>query len=244
MLMINENRTSRIKRNISIILNLLVFIFSALGITLACIYAVRDGYSHWTKRLLYFTQLSNVWIGLTCLAFGIASILEQIKGKKLIREWLYALKFIFTVSITITGIIFCGLLAPFADYNIWTFSSVITHVVVPILSVLDLFLGQDGHILKFRHTFTALIPPAAYFLVASILCILRVDFGKGDCYPYFFMNLHSDVGLFGFKEAARPEIGTFYWVVFLLIFIYGLSFAYYKIYNTISKKALKDRGAC
>ena len=229
-------RKKLIKTSATICFNALIFLFSMLGVILACYFAVRDGYSHWTKRLLYFTQLSNIWIGLFSGAFLIVFVLECC-GKTIMKGYMYALKYVFTVSITITGIIFCALLAPFADFNVWSFSSVLTHVVVPILSIADLFVSCGKEELKMKNTFFSLIPPAIYFVFASILCVLRVDFGKGDAFPYFFMNFYSEVGLFGFRNVPpRPELGSFYWIVVFLFLIYGLSFAYYKIYNGIAKK--------
>ncbi len=222
---------------LSIALNFLIFIFASLGVILACVLAEQDGYSPWYKRLLYFTQLSNVWIGTTCGAFAVLAIVGLFKNTTPVRNVFYVLKYIFTVSITVTGIIFCSLLAPFADYNVWIFSSVLTHVVVPVLSITELFICDAGEgSLRLRHTFCALIPPSAYFIFTSILCILKVDFGKGEPYPYFFMNFYSDVGMFGADFSGLPQLGAFYWMVFLISLIFGLSLGYYKLYLAIGRK--------
>ena len=226
----NDERFDK-KELISFALNALVFLLSTVGIVIACLRAGVDGYSHWARRMLYFTQMSNIWIGATSLLHAVYIIREWRRGEKRIPEWLYVLKYVFTVSITVTGIIYCGLLAPFADYNVWSFSSILTHIVVPVLAIADLFVSRRDYKLSLKHSFTALIPPAAYFVFASILNLCGVDFGKGETYPYFFMDLNSPVGLFGFRFTDRPEMGTVWWVLILLLLIYGLAYGYYKLYN-------------
>ena len=230
----------KVKKIVSLYLNILISIFSALGITLACIFAVRDGYSHWSKRLLYFTQQSNIWICVISIVFAALLILEIKKKRPYISKLAYALKFVFTVSITITGIIFCALLAPFAEnYNAWSFASVLTHVVVPLLSVADFFLVDVELPIKRSYVFYSVIPPLCYFIFSSILSILQVDFGRGDTFPYFFMDLNSEVGLFGFKNGDLPQLGTFYWIITILLLILGLGWSYYGIKQKLSRKDSK-----
>ena len=53
-----------------ITLNLLIGAFALFGVLLACIYAKRDGYSAWPRRMLYFTQQSNLWIAAASFAFA------------------------------------------------------------------------------------------------------------------------------------------------------------------------------
>ena len=229
-----ETERARQRRYASFGLNLLIACLVTAGVLLACIFAQRDGYSHWGRRLLYFTQQSNIWMGVTCLLFAFRVLLQKEEGP--LRDVLYGCKFVFTVSITVTGIIFCTLLAPFADFNPWMLSSVLTHVAVPALSILDLLVFQSGgYPFRLRHTFLALLPPLFYFLVAGTLCILRVDFGRGDAFPYFFMDFYSEVGLFGFKGGPLPQMGTVYWILFFILLIWGLSFGYYKACHAIGK---------
>lgn len=229
------------RRNISIVLKILIAVLSFLGVFLACFFATRDGYSHWYKRLFYFTQQSNIWIGVTSLVVGILYIMENVKKKSIVKNYLHVLRFIFIVSITITGIIFCCLLAPFAseDYNTWAFSSIATHVLVPVLSIADLFVDHHDFVLKKRHIFYALIPPIAYLVFALIMGYCNVDFGMGDPFPYFFLNFKTEVGLFGFKDGNPPELGTFYWLVVITMLVMGVSYMYYSIEKAIEKKHIK-----
>ena len=209
-----------LNKYLPIISNILIFVFAIMGNLFSFLYAGRDGYSPWWTRLLYFTQQSNFWIGVTSLIFAIILIKGNATEKHL--KTISILKYIFTVSITITGIVFCTLLAPFADFNVWQFSSVLTHVIVPILSIFDFFINKNIVKLDKKNVWYSLFPMLFYFVFASILCVLKVDFGRGDPYPYFFLNFYSEVGLFGFIAKWPPQIGSFYWLVFFFGFIYLL----------------------
>ena len=222
-----------------IALNFLIFILSTLGFLLACLFASRDGYSHWLTRLLYFTQQSNLWIGITSLIFAIMLLKGNISAEHL--KTISVFKYIFTVSITITGIVFCALLAPFADFDIWTFSSILTHIVVPLLSIIDFFTNKNIVKLDKKYIWYTLIPVLIYFVFASVLCVLKVDFGRGDPYPYFFMDYYSEVGLFGFINDTPPQIGSFYWFIFFFIFIYILSITYHKIHTYLLNRKNKQK---
>ena len=226
------------KRKItSLTLKILITLTSLIGVILSLIFYKADSYSHWSKRLLYFTGQSNIWIGITCLVLSILIVLSLVKNKDYTKKWLYVLKFIFTISITITGIVFCTLLAPNArgQYNAWSLSSLLTHVFTPILAIVDFFVDDYKIIFNKKHIALSLIPPLLYFIFASVLCVLKVDFGRGDAFPYFFMNYYSPAGVFGFSDVKPFVIGSFYWIVLLLLLILGLSALYASLHPQTRK---------
>ena len=202
------------------------------GVLFSCIYARRDGYSHWGRRLLYFTAQSNIWIGITMLLLIIA--LSKKSKTNFLRKrlkTLYLLRYIFTVSITVTGLVFCGLLAPFADesYHVWSAASVMTHVLAPVFAVTDFFADKTPFPLTRRHIFATVLPPIAYFSLAGVLEAFSVDFGRGVPYPYFFLNFRSPAGIFGFSSALPFIMGTFYWIFLLGGMMLGISALYARL---------------
>ena len=224
------------RKQISFVLKILITFFAFFAVISSCVTAVSDGYSAWHTRLYYFTQQSNIWIGFICLYILIFLILGKIKNKDYIKRYMYILKFIFTVSITITGIIFCSFLAPFADFDVWSFASILTHVVVPILSIVDFFVDDYNIVFNKKHIFLTLIPPFLYFVFSTTLTLLNVDFGRGDTFPYFFLNFRSDVGMFGYSfYDGLPHLGCFYWILFILGLILFLSFIYTKLHPNTRK---------
>ena len=224
------------RKKISIGLNFTISLAVLIGVLLSAIFARRDGYSHWGRRLLYFTQQSNIWIGVTCLVFAIASLIEIRRGQPCVKRYVYVLKYVFTVAITITGIIFCCLLAPFADYDVWSTGSVLVHVVVPILSVVDWFFCEAEFSLRKIHIFLTLVPPLLYFIVASILGVAGVDFGRGVTYPYIFMNYNSEEGWFGITNNGIPKVGSAYWLLVVAGMVLFFAWLYYYV-KTKQQKA-------
>ena len=210
---------------------------SALGgVLLSLIYARADGYTHWAKRLMYFTAQSNLWLGFTFVALLVLPLLKEEKAVVL-QPRLYLLKYIFTVSITMTGLVFCLLLAPFCDenYRPWTLPSLLTHVFSPVFAVVDLFVDPRRIPLTKKQVWLCALPPVLYFFPASILCVLNADFGRGVPYPYFFLNYRSPAGVFGFSNEFPFFMGSFYWMALFSIVVIGLGFLYARLIRKKTK---------
>lgn len=222
------------RAKVSVLLKSVTVAFAFLGVILSFINATADGYYHWATRLLYFTGLSNIWIALTFIAMLAVTYIKSLKESTRIKNSLYILRYVFTVSITLTGFIFCVLLGPSAKhdgYNAWTLSSVITHAVVPALSIIDFFVDPCRIRIMKKHTLSSLIPPFIYMVFVLILNACNVDFGRGDPYPYPFFNMKSPAGFFGFSNQMPYIVGTFYWLLFMLVFILSIGAFYRWIYN-------------
>jgi hypothetical protein len=226
------------RNKISFSMKIAVVLVAFAGVVLSFFAAEADGYTHWSKRLLYFTSESNIWIGALMLILLILPY-TRYKNSTRVKNSLYLLKYIFTVSITVTGFVFCAILAPGAgndNYNAWTLSSIMTHVIVPTLSVADFFVDGYRISIKKRHIPLGAVPPLIYFIFASILVVLNVDFGRGDRFPYFFLNYYSPAKVFGMSDEMPYIIGSFYWIVFILALIIGISALYRVLYNRRKNK--------
>ena len=210
------------RSKVSLTLKLLTAVTALGGVLLSLIQATQDGYSHWTKRLLYFTGQSNIWIGTVCLLLSCASFLHF--NQTWLRR-LYVLKYVFTVSITITGLVFFTMLAPFADesYHLWVFSSYLTHAFSPIFAIADFFVDDYPLQLQRRHLFYSIIPPLIYFLLTAVFNGLNIDFGHGEPYPYYFLHFRSPAGIFGFSSQAPFFVGAFYWMLLFIVLILGIA---------------------
>jgi len=219
-----------LKQRFCLLLKILTVISSIGGLIISLINAKFDGYSHWSKRLLYFTAQSNVWIGVTFLVLIFFPLLK-IKNSAVWKNRLYVLKYIFTVSITVTGLVFCFLLAPFADesYHVWSVSGFLTHVFSPVFAIADFFIDDYKIPLLHKQTYLSVIPPALYVLTSAILTAVNFDFGRGDNYPYFFMNYFSPAGLFGFSNVSPFFVGSFYWILALALITFFLGKLYQKL---------------
>lgn len=197
----------------SLILKAIIVLSVTVGVI---IHVVADA-----RALLFFTTQSNLWIGATCLV-GIVLMLL----KTPLAHWMYSLKLIFTVSITLTGVVYCTMLAPWLGAEAYTFSSTLLHVVVPVVSVADFFVYDYPAEYKKWECLTVTIPPFYYLAFAGVGYAFNWDFGYGgQNYPYFFLNWGSPAGAFGFSDQS-PYIGVFYYVLILLAFVVGIGALY------------------
>ncbi len=210
----------------------------ALTGVLLCVAHVGQAATDGITSLLYFTQQSNLWICIITLALLVCGILEETKGVEARRPWLYVARLAFTVSITLTGFVFCFVLAPASGgaYSPWTPANFLTHVLTPLLAVADFFV--DGYMVKFtkKQAVFSLAPPLGYFVFALIAYHAKIDFGGGNYYPYFFLNIGSPAGWFGLGGEMPYFMGTFYWVVVILTVVLGLSYFYVWLYNKLQKR--------
>ena len=218
----------------SFALKLLTFVGAISGVILSMLRYDLDGYSHPTKRLFYFTGLSNIWIGVLMFFLLLLPYMGAWGKSEKVKQTSYVIKFVLTVSITLTALIFCTVLAPGSaenDYHAWTLSSLLTHVFVPLLAIFDFFLDEYKTAIATKHVYYTVIPPLLYFIFVTILILSGFDFGRGDPYPYFFLHFDSPAGIFGFSRQMPYLIGTFYWIIIMLGLILGIGFLYRKLYH-------------
>lgn len=226
----------KIRFYISLILEIIVFVASFSGVIIS-LSLTGDQFMGGSSTLLYFTIQSNLWIGITLLFISVCKIIERIKNKPILKKWMYVIKYIFTVSITLTGLVYCFLLAPFLPegYNPWSIANLLTHVIVPICSVADMFVDEYNLNITKKMTFLTITPPLYYLIFVIIGFFADFRYSNGENYPYFFLNFRSNAGIFGFVKEPL-EIGCFYWILLMLGIVLGMGFLYRLIFNKINNK--------
>ncbi|MCH5156823.1 MAG: Pr6Pr family membrane protein [Clostridiales bacterium] len=209
------------KKITSLILKTIVILSATVGVVLQVVEA--------SAAILYFTIQSNIWICTICIA-GLVLILIN----KPMRGWMYSLKLVFTVSITLTGVVYCSMLAPFLGDQAYSLSNTLLHVIVPIASVAD-FLVYDSVQYRKWECVTATIPPFYYLGFAGVGYALNWQFLDGHNYPYFFLDWGSPAGAFGFASES-PYMGVFYYVLILLAFVIGVGALYIFLAKLLYRK--------
>lgn len=226
----------KLRTSLSLIFKIIVIFASLFGVFLSFFTAVKDGYSGWEKRLLYFTAQSNLFLGLVFLTILLFSAFN-IRAYARCRRVLYLLKYMATVMISITFFVFSFMLLPFADesYHLMSLTSILTHFVSPIFAIVDFLTDSYKAKLKRWHILLTAVPPIIYTIEAFILELLNVDFGRGVSYPYYFMDFKGPAGFFGFSLSPFG-IGYVYPIIFLTacVLLFGLLF--YKICVKNTKK--------
>ena len=99
------------KTYISLITKSLIIIFAVLGLIVNLVNAELDGYSSAASRLLYFTNLSNIFVLAVAITFLALEVKRLSGGADLRGARMYLTKLVSVVSITLTGVIFCAVLA-------------------------------------------------------------------------------------------------------------------------------------
>ena len=218
------------KNIIQLILRLALAIIGIVGIIVTYSSASFMGDN---KTFLYFTVQSNVTIIAVELVFAIYA-LQQILGKEVvIKNWVYLVKYVFTVAITITFLVFAIVLAPTlgVDYLL-SYGNFSLHFIVPILALVDFFLfNSEIKLTKVNCLFGTAMP--IYYVIFFLIGIpLGVTYLKGSRAPYFFLEYET---LTWFKFTDKGP-GVFYWILILTGAIIGLCYLFLLFMKLRQKK--------
>ena len=185
------------------------------------------------KTFLYFTVQSNVTIIAVELVFAIYA-LQQILGKQVaIKNWVYLVKYVFTVAITITFLVFAFMLAPTlgVDYLL-SYGNFSLHFIVPILALVDFFVfGNEIKLTKVNCILGAAMP--IYYVIFFLIGIpLGFTYLNGNRAPYFFLD-YEKLTWFRFTENGP---GVIYWILILTALIIGLCYLFLLFMKLRQKK--------
>ena len=184
----------------------------------------------------FFTVQSNIFIIAMALLFLINDIRCLITNKSFANQTLLIIKYVATVAITVTFLVFFTMLAPLmgVDYLL-SFNNFSLHAIVPILAIVDFILFDTNIHLTYRNSLLATIAPISYVIFVYIGAIFKLQYGENLYYPYFFLDFETNGFLF------EKGFGVIPWVIVLLAGICGLGFLYCLIIKlrqkSLSKKA-------
>lgn len=221
------------KKILSLILKFLTIVSSVSGIIILMMLPDPFGGAH---NLLYFTLQSNIWISVCCLVGVILITIEFIKKINLIKRWMLVCKMVFTICITVTGLVFCFVIAPTIPEFAWIFPNILLHIVVPVFAIVDFFVFDTQMKFEKSDWLWINIPFVYYIALAIIGYVFKWDFGAGQHYPYFFMNFGSKAGLVGFSNEL-PFMGCVYWLILFAGAVTALTFFYIWLANKVGRKS-------
>ncbi len=162
---------------------------------------------------VFFTNLSNYVCFGMMLAECIQSCRKKGNGYVTVAP---ALKFISMQSILLTFLVFNFLLGSTFGYGI---SSILLHIVLPILYVLDWLLFYERKTVKWLYPVLSVTFPLAYVAFIYIrAAIWKFDTTAAYLYPYFFLN-----------PETQGVTGVLKWIGILLLCFITMGYIFYGI---------------
>lgn len=164
---------------------------------------------------VYFTNLSNY----ICIGVMFAELVQTAKKKNdSYTTVLPTLKFMGVLMILLTFFVFNGLLAEnrTLEQNL-AVSSVLLHVVLPVMYIADWFMFYERGMLKWYFPLLSVSVPLVYVLFVFIRAWIIKGEGK-VVYPYFFLNV-DNLGWSGVLTWIGILFAAFVGVGFIIFFI-------------------------
>ena len=213
-----------------ILIKAALIIIGVLGIVLT---ALSTAFMGGASVFFFFTVQSNIFIMLMALIFLINEVVVLLKKKSFINQTLLHIKYVATVAITITFLVFFTMLAPLmgVDYLL-SFNNFSLHAIVPILAIVDFFLFDKDIKLTYKSSLLATISPISYVVFVYIGRIFNLKYTENLYYPYFFLNIDTNGFLF-----EKGTMGIIPWIIILLGAIIGLG-CLYCLFMRLRQKAI------
>ena len=207
-----------IKRIIRIAILSALAIVGILGIIFT---AQSSAFMGGASVFFFFTVQSNIFIIAMALIFLVNEIVVLVTNKSFINQTLLHIKYVATVAITVTFLVFFTMLAPLmgVDYLL-SFNNFSLHAIVPILAIIDFIIFDTDINLTYSNSLLATIAPISYVIFVYIGAIFKLQYGENLYYPYFFLDFETNGFLF------EKGFGIIPWIIILLAGICGLGFLY------------------
>jgi len=227
---LNTNVLNKKKLITSIIFKVISLIASVYGL----VFTIDS-----IKSFTFFTTLSNVALDIVLAVFIVLDVILLTKEKDYKSNGLYILKFLMTLSITLTCLVYMIILGPTSEngligaYLNKYAGSLGVHLIGPVFAIADFLMFDKGFSAKKIYAIYAVIPPLCYVAFVYILAALGVRWYDTMTAPYNFLNYAAPTGWFGWDLSKMGSeslgIGVVYMIVVLLLIFIGIGLLYLAI---------------
>lgn len=192
-------------------------------------------------KFTFFTYLSNAALAFVLFAFLVFDAVRlKTKGKCDLRSnKLYVLKYMLTISITLTFLVYMLLLGPNCkgglkgSYMKNHGGSFCLHFLTPMLAILDFALFDFEFKSDKRHVYFALLLPLSYVLFVVVAAAHGMRWYENMSAPYNFLNFGAKTGWLGFDLSTAGfeslGIGVAYMILLLMLIFSGIGTGYLKL---------------
>lgn len=191
------------------------------------------------KSFTYFTTLSNVALDIVLAIFIVLDILLLTRQRNYKSNGLYILKFLMTLSITLTCLVYMLILGPTSESGIIGAyldnhaGSLGVHLVGPVLAIIDFLVFDKEFESKKIYALYAVIPPICYLGFVYALAAGGMRWYGTMTAPYNFINYNAPTGWFGWDLSQMSYesfgIGVAYMIVLLILIFIAIGRLYLKI---------------
>ena len=159
-------RNEQIKTIIAIILNLIIF-----GIMIYCLISLIKSLNNGNNRFIYFTNISNLLVGLMSLINAVFLMLSVIKKRDYVPQVFTLIKIILISMTTLTFFVVLLIIGPVDGYQKnYSGRNFFTHLIVPLLSLFSYLFFEEKLQLKWKYSLLILVP----FIIYSIIYVINV----------------------------------------------------------------------
>ena len=202
------------KKLIRISIHLAIVIVGVLGIALT---ACSTDFMGGSVIFNYFTVQSNLFMIFMAFVMLCNEILEFIIKKSFVNQIILYAKFIATIAVTLTFIVFFTMLAPLVGINyLLSFNNFSLHAIVPILAIVDFVLFDTDINISYPKSLIGTAMPLYYVFFVYIGVPFNLRYGENIKFPYFFMDYEANGFLF------EKGFGVIAWVVVLFVAVAGM----------------------
>ena len=199
------------KKNVALVINLLIVIFEIVGFVITIKENGRLG-------IEYYTEDSNI----LCLIISFIYIFNIIFNKK-ISKYLKMFKYISTVCLTVTFLVVILILAPMYNFNdgflLFHNEFLYHHLLCPLLCIISFIFFDGVSNYSIKDSIVASIATLLYGVVLIVLNIVRVVDG-----PYPFLRIYS-----------QPLYMSIVWIVVILCISYFIALILRYFNNLVNK---------
>ena len=183
---------------------------------------------------------------IVAVAASVYGMCRSFSGWMFFTYFTYIVKFMATISITLTFLIYLLVLAPtdprgfIGAYMGNGWGSLCVHFVCPVLAILDFCLFDYPYRSGKLHVLFSIVPPLCYVGGIVALAYMGVRWNGTMYAPYNFLNFGAKTGWFGFDLSQIGKetlgIGVAYMIAVLVIIFIGIGMAYLAIKNVRRNK--------
>lgn len=129
----------------------------------------------------YYTQQSNILNAVICLIFIVFLILEATGKIKQIHKYVYIMKHVGAVAVTVTFLVVVLILTPGSAATgepvsrLYTGTGMFFHVFAPVLTIVTFLLFERNKDIKYPQTLFALIPLVIYIIYYTSICCTHMN---------------------------------------------------------------------